>query len=139
MIFFSAKKEKKPKKEKPPKETPEEKAQRLAKEKRDRELANKNAEKAQSKFDDWLDRNFSGRLVVSFPQIFMWFAFCVCFSANKAPRDFAVGLAYSNILVHATLAFSMYAKRNLLFIGSFILQAVINWLLVWHALVTDNC
>lgn len=89
-------------------------------------------------YEKWEEKNYntiSKVIVTTFPKYFLFFVFCVGFTASRAPTGFAVGLTYSMILVRIVQVYSYYYYNKIAIAGSLITGASINVLLLFTGLV----
>jgi len=80
-------------------------------------------------------KKFSSEIILYFTQIFVFFAFSVGFCAVRAPTDFGASCTFSNLIIHVAYVYSVYTRANLLKFTFFILNVIINLLIIWTALV----
>lgn len=89
-------------------------------------------------YEKWEAKNNDSitKIVVEFfPKYFLFFALCVGFWASRAPTDFAVALAYSEIIVRCVQVYAYYYNNQILVAACIAFGAFINVLLIFTGLV----
>ncbi|CAI2375463.1 unnamed protein product [Moneuplotes crassus] len=89
-------------------------------------------------YQEWYKNNnnsISKIIVNTFPKYFLFFAFCVGFTASRAPTGFAVGLTYSMVLCRIVQVYSYYYYNKIAIIGSIVICGVISIMLIFTGLI----